>query len=55
MALSTAFSALPTSPADVRVVTADGSGIRAHSSVLVSEGRDRRCFDAIFLVLVSNF
>uniref|UniRef100_A0A0E0NHA3 BTB domain-containing protein n=1 Tax=Oryza rufipogon TaxID=4529 RepID=A0A0E0NHA3_ORYRU len=36
MALSTAFSALPTSPADVRVVTADGSGIRAHSSVLAS-------------------
>uniref|UniRef100_A0A0E0K1Y3 BTB domain-containing protein n=1 Tax=Oryza punctata TaxID=4537 RepID=A0A0E0K1Y3_ORYPU len=36
MALSTAFSALPTSPADVRVVTSDGNSIRAHSSVLAS-------------------
>jgi hypothetical protein len=31
------FAALRPSPADVRVVTSDGSAIRAHCSVLVSE------------------
>uniref|UniRef100_A0A0D9VHU6 BTB domain-containing protein n=1 Tax=Leersia perrieri TaxID=77586 RepID=A0A0D9VHU6_9ORYZ len=36
MAISTAFNAIPPSPADVRVITSDGSIIRAHSSVLAS-------------------
>ncbi|OEL24574.1 hypothetical protein BAE44_0014409 [Dichanthelium oligosanthes] len=45
MALCADFSALRLSPADVRVVTSDGSSIAAHSSVLMIVGA-RRGWDA---------